>query len=61
MEKIDELISEYLEQYPDAENPLSFWEALGEDKLIQILEARQGKRIIFVEEDGEDQVNYSYA
>lgn len=39
------LITEYIDQYPNEENPFNYLHQLGEDYLIDILKERGGKKI----------------
>lgn len=61
MDKLESLIEEYLKEYPKAENPFNYFETYGLDNLINILEARQGRKIIFIEEEQTEKTSYTYA
>ena len=60
MEELDKLIKEYHEQYNDIPMFLVFY--YGEDAAIDILKNREGKKIIWVDDNPEalDGGNYAY-
>ena len=45
MDKLEKLIKEYLELHPKAETPLNYYNFLGEDALIEVLENSNGREI----------------
>ena len=48
MDKLETLLNEYLELHPNAETPLNFYDVLGEDGLIEILEQANGREIKWI-------------
>lgn len=51
---LQKLILEYIEQFPNEENPFTYLPQLGEDFLIEVLENRNGKKIALQFIDGVD-------
>jgi len=49
MDKLEKLLNEYLELHPNAETPLNYYNLLGEDKLIEVLENSNGRQIKWIE------------
>ena len=49
MDKLQKLLNEYLELHPNAETPLNYYNLLGEDKLIEVLENSNGRQIKWIE------------
>ena len=45
MDKLETLLNEYLKLHPKAETPLNYYNDLGEDGLIEILEQANGRQI----------------
>lgn len=48
MDKLGKLINEYLELHPNSESPLNYYNLLGEDGLIDVLEKANGKEIKWI-------------
>tara|TARA_R110000737_G_C14481217_1_gene468555 strand:+ start:737 stop:931 length:195 start_codon:yes stop_codon:yes gene_type:complete len=48
MDKLEKLINKYLELYPNSETPLNYYNLLGEDKLIEVLEQSNGREIKWI-------------
>lgn len=51
---LQKLILEYIEQYPNEENPFTYLPQLGEDFLIEVLKNRNSRKINFDFIDGVD-------
>lgn len=47
MDKLEKLLNDYTEAHPDAENPLNFYNLLGEEGLIEALEKANGKELVW--------------
>ena len=62
-EKLNQLMREYMNQY-DPEVVMTMRWNLGEDDIIELLENREGREIIVIEEGDEDiddaPLNYAY-
>lgn len=59
--KLEKLHTEYLKSHPDAQNPLDYLVALGEEGLLEALQKRKGRKIVFEEIDNSfDNVNYHF-
>lgn len=56
MMKLKKLLAEYYEQYPNAEDPENYLQAVGKDALTRALERRAGRRLNFVREKKKGQV-----
>jgi hypothetical protein len=48
MDKLEKLINEYLELHPNSETPLNYYNLLGDDGLIDVLEKANGKEIKWI-------------
>lgn len=48
MDKLITLLEEYKKLHPKAENPLNFYDLLGEDGLIDVLEKANGRQIKWI-------------
>ena len=48
MDKLEKLLNEYLDLHPKAENPLNYFNLLGEEKLIEVLERSNGRQIKWI-------------
>ncbi len=54
MNKLGTLLKQYQELHPNAETPLNFYNNLGEDGLIEILEKANGREIKWIPDFGGD-------
>jgi hypothetical protein len=50
MDKLALLLNEYAELHPNAETPLNYYNVLGEDGLIEVLEQANGREIKWLPE-----------
>ncbi len=48
MDKLEKLINQYLELHPNSETPLNYYNLLGENKLIEVLENSNGRQIKWI-------------
>jgi hypothetical protein len=48
MDKLEKLLNEYLDLHPKAETPLNYFNVLGEEKLIEVLEKSNGRQIKWI-------------
>lgn len=48
MSELFKLVDEYMALHPDAENPLNYFNALGDEELINALKNANGKVLDFV-------------
>ena len=60
MASIETLYAEYKKAHPDAQDPLEYLVAFGEDGIMDLLKKSKGRRIVFEEKSGDDNVDYHF-
>jgi hypothetical protein len=57
MIELFELVDQYRKLHPNAENPLNFFNALGEERLIEALKNANGKELEFIQPNVKDKID----
>ena len=57
MIELFELVDQYRKLHPDAENPLNFFNAIGEERLIAALKNANGRELEFIEPNIKDEID----
>lgn len=60
MTELFQLVDEYRKLHPDAENPLNYFNALGEKELINALKNANGQILVFIEPNVTDEIDGGY-
>tara|TARA_R110002020_G_scaffold290663_1_gene506075 strand:+ start:280 stop:489 length:210 start_codon:yes stop_codon:yes gene_type:complete len=60
-QEFQELSEEYRERFPKEEDPRNYSAPLGMNEITRILKEADGRKIVFTEGDGEDEVFHSFA
>jgi len=57
MKELFELADQYRKLHPNAENPMNYFNALGEQRLIEALKNANGKILVFIEPNVTDEID----
>lgn len=60
IEIFNELAEAYILAFPKEEDPRSYTDAFGFQGIIDILKEADGRQVVFVEGNGEDEVSFSF-